>query len=261
MYAKRVRVSIPQGPISTAEVNNDGDANIYRIGVYLFDRETNTVIARSATLADIIAPGTQQTFPLVPVTQSAKMPSSIYCFAQFTDDNGYRWSRYMMGLLSEATHEEGISRKRTEALLVTLSEAGEPPSKVEVSNNGKHSIHQVSILIRDKSGGHLAAVSETSQETIGPGATCRFRIIPTEQGSSTPIDYSCIAQFTDSDGLQWNRYLRGRLEKISPDPPRDRSNMNHKIVGRWLRLTQRWRRLIRQTAKMLSALRARYCDL
>lgn len=261
MYAKRVRVSINQGPIRVAEVNNDGDANIYRVGVYLVDQQTQALIARSSTLVDIVAPGTRQSFPLVPVTQGTKMPPSIYCFAQFTDDNGYRWSRYVMGLLSEAAHEEGISRKRAEALLVSLSRAGEPLSTVEVSNNGERSIHQVSVLIGDKSDGRLTAVSDTTQEAIAPGITHRFRIMPTEQGSSVPADYFCIARFTDSYGLLWNRYLMGRLDKISPDPPLDGSNTNHKILRMWLRaLGQRCRRLIRRTSQMLSALRTKYRD-
>jgi hypothetical protein len=262
MYAKRVRVSITQGPISIAEVNNDGDANIYRVGVYLVDQQTQALIARSSTLVDIIAPGTQQSFPLVPVTQGAKLPSSIYCFAQFTDDNGYRWSRYVMGLLSETAREEGISRKRAEALLVSLSGVGEPPSAVEVSNDGERSIHQVSVLVRDKSDGRLTAASDTTQEAIAPGITHRFRIMPTGQGSSTPADYFCIAQFTDSYGLLWNRYLMGRLDKISPDPPLDGSNTNYKLLRKWLRaLRRRWRRLIRRTSQMLSALRTRHRNM
>jgi hypothetical protein len=243
MHAKRVRVSITLGPTRIAEVNNDGDANIYKVGVYLFDRQTQELIARSDVLVDIVAPGTSQRFPLMPVIQGAEMPSGLYCFAQFTDDNGYRWNRYVMGLLSEATHEEEISKKRAEALLVRLSDVGEPPSEIEVSNNGEHGIHRVGILIRDKSDGRLIGISETTQETIGPGGAHQFRIIPIGQASGANADYVCIAQFTDSYAIQWNRYLMGRLDKISPDPSRDRSNTDEKIVKRWLRaLGKRWRR-------------------
>lgn len=246
MHAKRVRVSITLRPTRIAEVNNDGDANIYRVGVYLFDRQTQELIARSDELVDIVAPGTSQSFPLASVIQGAEMPSSLYCFAQFTDDNGNRWSRYVMGLLSEATHEEEISKKRAAALLVRLSDVGEPPSAVEVSNNGEHGIHRVSILIRNKSDRRLIGVSETTEETIGPGSAHQFRIIPIGQASGTDIDYVCIAQFTDSYAIQWNRYLMGRLDKVSPDPSWNRSNTDEKIVKKWLRaLGKRWRRLAR----------------
>jgi hypothetical protein len=258
MYAKRVRVSIPQGPMNITEVNNDGEANIYRVSVYLVDRQTQALIARSYTLVDVMAPGTQQSFSLVTVILGAKIPSSFYCFVQFTDDNGYRWSRYAMGLLSEVAQEEGISRKRAEALLVSLSRVGEAPSAVEVCNDSGHGIHQVSILIRDKSDGRLTAISDTIQEVIPPGITHRFSITPTEQGSSAPADYFCIAQFTDSSGLLWHRYLRGRLDKISPDSPRDGSNTSRKILRKWLRaLEQRRRQLAQRTPQILSALRGK----
>jgi hypothetical protein len=204
MYAKRVRISITEDPIEIANVFNDGDANIYRVGVYLFNGQTQALIASSGMLVDIIAPRTNQSFPLVPVAQENRTPSSIYCFAQFTDDNGHRWSRYVMGLLSDTAYEEGINKRRADAFLVSLTNIGEPPTVVEVSNNGKHSIHQVRILIRNKSDRRLIAVSDMTQEIIAPGTAHRFEIIPTRQGSNMPTDYFCIAQFTDSYGIQWN---------------------------------------------------------
>jgi hypothetical protein len=247
MHAKRVRVSITRGPTLIADVNNDGDANIYTVAVYLLERKTRELIARSDGQVDIVAPGTSKSFSLVPLIPGTEMPSSFYCFAQFTDDNGYRWSRYVMGLLSEVAHEKEINRKRAEALLVSLSRVGDPPSVVEVSNNGERTIHQVRILVTDKSDQHLIGVSETPQETIAPGGSCHFSIIPTGQASDAATDYFCIARFTDSYAIKWDRYLRGRLDKISPDPARDHSNGDNQILKRWISaLGKRWRRIVSQ---------------
>lgn len=245
MHAKRVRVSITRGPTFIADVNNDGDANIYMVSVYLLERQTRELIAISDGQVDIVAPGTSQRFSLAPLIPDAEMPSSFYCFAQFTDDNGHRWNRYVMGLISEVAHEREISRRRAQALLVRLSRVGDPPSEVEVSNAGENEIHQVRILVRSKAGQRLIGVSEKSQEVIAAGASCHFPIIPVEQALDADTDYVCIARFTDSYAIQWDRYLRGRLDKISPDPPRDHPNSGNRILRSWLRvLGKRWHGIV-----------------
>lgn len=241
-YAKRVRISITEEPLRVAEVINDGDANIYMVGAYVVDKQTREVFANSGRLVDIIAPGTRRDFPLMPVGENAETPSSYFCFVQFTDDNGYRWSRYMMGLLVEVAQENKADQGRDDALDVSLSIVDEPLSVVEVVNNSKHSIYQVSILIKNKADGSLAAVGDTTEKVIGAGFSHRFVIKSAKRGSGLPAIYFCIAQFTDMHGIRWNRYLMGGLERVGPEPSRSRQNMHRKIVRNWLHVVNRLRR-------------------
>jgi len=236
-YAKRVRVSISKEPVKIAEVTNSGDANIYRVGVYLLHRQTREVIVSSGKLEDIIGPGVRREFSLMPAgkEQHVETSAGYYCVVQFTDDNGYRWNRYMMGLLEEVPQGNEVAQARADALRVSLSIVEEPLS-VEVVNNSGRDIYQVDVLIKDKTGGGLAAMGATTEEVISAGRSSLFSIEPTRRDSGMPVDCFWIAQFTDTDGIRWNRYLRGRLDAVGPEPSGIRQTRRGKIVRTFRRV-------------------------
>lgn len=243
-YAKRVRVSIIKEPFKLAEVTNDGDANIYRVGVYVLDRQTREVIFSSGKLEDIIGPAVRHEFPLMPAgKREAETPTGHYCLVQFTDDDGYRWNRYMMGLLEEVMHGNELAQARAEAQRVIVSIVEEPLA-VEVVNNSEHDIYQVDVLIRGKSDGSLIAVGATTEEVVSAGRSNLFSIEPARQDSNTPVDCFWIAQFTDKNGIRWNKYLRGRLDAVGPEPCGIRRTRRGEISIKFLHAIHMLRRLL-----------------
>jgi hypothetical protein len=217
MYAKRVSLSIVEEPLRVAEVVNGSPDNIYMVGVYIRDRLTGEVFANSGSLIDIIPPGQRHRFSLTPTDRSARAPAGYYCFVQFTDGNGYRWSRYMMGLLEEVIRDAGDDERRASAQRVSLSIVEEPFKTVEVINGSSSRIFQVSVLIEEKSSNSVVARSDTSEDTIEPGHGHCFNITATRPSRTNTQGIFCIAQFTDEGGIQWHRFMLGRLDRVGPE--------------------------------------------
>jgi len=218
LYAKRVSITIENQP-RHAEVLNNGPDTIYNVGVYIRARASGTVVAHGGNLQNFIAPGAIESFnfTLTEATNSS-LPDSV-CFVQFTDANGYRWNRYMMGLLEEVDqipNPDG-DQGRARAKLVRLSVV-EPFKSFDVVNGSPETIYKVRVYTVDKSSNEIVADSGAAVETITSGQHHRFNLAATGVISGMSPDVYCIAEFIDVSGRWWQRYMLGRVDEIGPMP-------------------------------------------
>src|SRR5215467_1301262 len=218
LFAKRVSITI-ENQLQYAEVFNDSPDTIYNVGVYVRARASGSVIARGGNLQNFIAPGAMNRFRFMPTDASdSSMPDSV-CFVQFTDANGYRWNRYMMGLLEEVTqipNPDG-DQGRAYAKLVRLSVV-ERFKSFDVVNGSPETIYKVRVYTVDKSGNEIVADSGIAAEAIASGQHYRFNLAATGAVSAMSPDVYCIAEFIDVSGRWWHRYMLGRVDEIGPMP-------------------------------------------
>jgi hypothetical protein len=99
--ARLVRLSLDDDG-RVASLVNDSAENVYRVRVLVKDKGSGEIYSQSA-FRDIVAPGEHQSFVLERRDPAAHVPANLFCIAEFRDANGYRWNRYMMGLLTEVT--------------------------------------------------------------------------------------------------------------------------------------------------------------
>jgi hypothetical protein len=217
IYARRVSVTI-ENLRTRAEVFNGGPDTIYNVGVYIRARSSGSVILHGSGLQNFICPSAKQNFSLVRTDPSdSSIPDSV-CFAQFTDTNGYRWNRYMMGLLEEVEQMPAwdSDKGRAHVKLVSLSVAEEPYKSFDVVNDGPNAIYKVRVYTVGKSSDEVVADTGAVVEAMVSGEHRRFDLVTTDAISATPEDVYCIAEFVDINGRWWKRYMLGRIEEIGP---------------------------------------------
>lgn len=218
--AKRVFVEF-EGNARHANVRNDGPDAIYQVGVYVRARADDVIVAHGIVQKEVIRSGETTSFTIIePGAENlVPIPHDAVYFTQFTDSNGYRWNRYMLGLLEEAKplqNPEG-STSRSNARLVTLRVTKEPFNQIEVVNSGSHSIHKVHVYVLDAQN-NIVTYSAMMVDTMTPGEHRRFDLSSTEPDFASAYAMRIVAEFTDASGRQWNRYMRGRLDEIGPMP-------------------------------------------
>jgi hypothetical protein len=112
-------------------------------------------------------------------------------------------------------------KRRISARRVNLRLVAETHSEVvEVVNGGDDSIYLVGVYTQGKSSGqYLASSGNRFQDLILPGAKHQFGLTPRKLAA--PIDDErgkyIVAQFSDSNGYCWNRYMMGRIEVVNPE--------------------------------------------
>jgi hypothetical protein len=219
MYAKRVTIRIENSP-ERAEVFNDSPDTIYRVGVYVRTRSRGSVIRHSGGLQNLIAPGAKKDFNLMRTYPGDSSRPDSVCFVQFTDANGYRWNRYMMGLLEEVEQMPNPDRDqgRANVKLVGLSVVEKSFMSFDVINGGPEAIHNVHVYTVDKLSREIVADGGAVVRVMDPGEHRRFDLAATGPSSAMSEDVYCIAEFIDASGRWWNRYMLGRIDEIGPMP-------------------------------------------
>jgi hypothetical protein len=208
MQAKNVSVALIGDHLVAARVVNGSSENIYMVNVTIQDKATGGIFADSGRRIDLIRAGEAHEFRLERQDPSSPEPRGYTCIAQFSDSNGYRWHRYMMGLLEPAG-------RRAQAMSVRVSLVGDQFDQARVFNGSSDSIYMVGVTIESKVTRSVFADSGKLIATLGPSESCDLNLKPSRPDAVQPTTFYCIASFSDSSGNRWNRYMMGHLERAS----------------------------------------------
>jgi hypothetical protein len=98
LSARRVNVSlVEKKPRVVVDIKNNGDDDIYTVGVYIQDKVSGSFWAKSKEPQDVIIAKDTARFTLTPEPADTPLPGNFILVAQLTDGNGYKWNRYMRG--------------------------------------------------------------------------------------------------------------------------------------------------------------------
>jgi hypothetical protein len=129
------------------------------------------------------------------------------------------FSAYTIRRQVDRERAEDDEKRRMSARRVTLTFREEVPcGVVEVANGGNDSIYNVGVYIQGKSTHQYYAFSgDEFHDLILPGEKHRFTLTRRKLDAPTREDRFFVAQFSDSNGYCWDRYMMGRIEALDPN--------------------------------------------